>query len=208
MRSDKSTDGQGRTFTEQARRSQIVECAIATMTEFGYVRSSLAEIAKRAGISKGVIAYHFANKDELTEQVVFELYRRAGQLIGTRVEKAPTAASALQGYLEVNLAFIQGNPDLVRVLTDIVMNFRDENGHLRYGPDDADGLLQHLEGILRRGQETGEFRDFSTRPMAIVIRAAIDAASGRISMDPHFDIGAYTSELITMFDLATAKGPR
>ena len=178
------------------------------MIELGYARSSLAEIAQRAGIGKGVIAYHFANKDELTEQVVFELYRRAGQLIGTRVEEAPTAAAALRGYLEANLAFVQANPDLVRVLTDIVMNFRNEDGRLHYGPDDGDGLVRHLEGILRYGQETGEFRECPTRPMAIVIRAAVDAVAGRVSMDPHFDVGAYTRELITMFDLATAAGPR
>ena len=30
----------------------------------------MAEIARRAGISKGVISYHFAGKRELIEQVV------------------------------------------------------------------------------------------------------------------------------------------
>lgn len=206
MRSNQSTVGQTRTFTEQARRAQIVECAIDTMAELGYVRASLAEVAKRAGVSKGVISYHFAGKDELTEQVVIELYSRAGQLIGARIEQAPTAAAALRGYLEANLAFIQDNPDHVRVLADIVMNFRDDDGRPHYGVGDADGLLHHLEEILRYGQQTGEFRAFATRPMALVIRAAIDTASGQITMNPDFDIGSYTQELLTLFDLATAKG--
>lgn len=183
-----------------------MECAIDTMSELGYARSSLAEIAKRAGISKGVIAYHFTSKNELTEQVVLELFGRAGRLIGTRLEEASTATAALRGYLEANLAFIGANPDLVRVLTDIVMNFRDADGSPRYGPED-DGLIEHLEGTLRRGQEAGEFRDFATRTMAIAIRAAVDAAAGRIGRDPRFDIDTYTRELITLFDLATAKSP-
>ncbi|OLT49194.1 hypothetical protein BJF85_10025 [Saccharomonospora sp. CUA-673] len=209
MRSEVGTSGQSRTFTEQARRAQIVECAIEAMSELGYVRASLAEIAKRAGVSKGVISYHFAGKDELTEQVVVELYARAGRLIGERIEAAPDASSALRGYLEANLTFIRENPTHVRVLTDIVMNFRDKDGSLHFGGADADGLVRHLEGILRRGQETGVFREFATRPMALVIRAAVDAASGQIAMDPQFDIDSYTRELLTMFDLATtADGAR
>ncbi|GGL17271.1 hypothetical protein [Nocardia jinanensis] len=73
-------------------------------------------------------------------------------------------------------------------------------------PPPADGLVRHLEGFLRSGQETGEFRPFATRPMAIAIRAAVDAAGGRIA-DPGFDIDSYTTELVTMVDRATRKNP-
>ena len=205
VRSDIDTSGQPRTFTEQARRAQIVECAIQAVADLGYARASLAEIAKRAGVSKGVISYHFAGKDELIEQVVLELYTRAGERIGARVEQAPNSASALRGYLESNLAFIRGNPTYVRVLIDISMNFRMPDGRPRYDAEGAEGLLRHLEGILRSGQEAGEFRSFATRPMAIVIRAAIDAASGQVALDPDFDTGSYTQELLTLFELATAK---
>lgn len=193
------------TFTERARRAQIVKCAIDTMAELGYTRASLAEIAKRAGVSKGVISYHFAGKDELTTQVVSELYSNAGRLIETELERAPTATRALRGYLEANLSFIQNNPSHVRVLTDIIMNFRDDDGRSHYGADDTDGLLGPLQEILHRGQRAGEFRDFATRPMAIVIRSAIDAASGQVAMDPHFDISTYTREMLTLFDLATRE---
>ena len=96
----------------------------------------------------------------------------------------------------------------MRVLTDIIMNFRTKDGGLRYGPEESDGVVEHLEGILRCGQETGEFRDFPARHMAIAIRAVVDAASGRVNIDPHFDVGTYSREVITMIDLATAFDPR
>jgi AcrR family transcriptional regulator len=53
------------TFIEEARRKQIVEAAMETIADSGYVNASLAEIAKSADISKGVISYHFESKDEL-----------------------------------------------------------------------------------------------------------------------------------------------
>ena len=56
MRIKDKPDGQSRpTFTEAARRIQIIECAIETLATLGYAQASLAHIAKRAGISKGVI---------------------------------------------------------------------------------------------------------------------------------------------------------
>lgn len=206
MRSDSQTVGQeSRTFTERARRAQIVECAIGTVAELGYARASLTEIARRAGISKGVISYHFAGKDELIEQVVLDLYTRAGDMISSRVGQASTATAALRGYLEANLAFIKEHPTHVRVLTEIFMNHRTPEGRARFDPEDSENLVRHLRGILSWGQETGEFRDFATRPMAIVIRSAVDAASGQVAMDPDFDVDAYARELITLFDLATAQ---
>ena len=206
MRTNIDTHGQTeRTFTEKARRAQIVECAIQTVAELGYPRSSLTEIARRAGVSKGVISYHFAGKDELIEQVVLELYTRAGELIGSRVEQAPTAAAALQGYLEANLAFIKAHPGYVQVLTDIFMNHRRPDGLPHFDADGAESLVRHLERILRSGQDAGEFREFATQPMAIVIRAAIDAASGQVAMNPDFDVNAYAHELLTLFALATVQ---
>ena len=58
-----ATAGQkDRTFTETARRAQIVAAAIDTIAELGYGQASMARIAERVGITKGVIAYHFDGK--------------------------------------------------------------------------------------------------------------------------------------------------
>lgn len=208
MRPDNDPPGQDdRTFTERARRAQIVGCAIETIAELGYARASLAEIAKRAAVSKGVISYHFAGKDELIEQVIVEICTRGGEHIGSRVQQEPTAAGALRGYLEANLAFIEANPTDIRVVGEILVNFRDADGSLRYGPSDNEAMLQPLQEILRSGKHAGEFRDFATRPMAIAIRAAIDAASGQMIADADFDVGSYTRELVALFGRATREEP-
>ncbi|HEX5408105.1 MAG TPA: helix-turn-helix domain-containing protein, partial [Pseudonocardiaceae bacterium] len=60
----------GRTFADEARRKQLVECAIEVIAEQGFAQASLARIAQRAGVAKSVVLYHFANKDELVEQVL------------------------------------------------------------------------------------------------------------------------------------------
>ncbi|MCU1643125.1 MAG: TetR family transcriptional regulator [Nocardia sp.] len=44
------------------------------ISEVGYGNASLAKIVKHAGISKGVISYHFEGKDDLMTQLVIQLY--------------------------------------------------------------------------------------------------------------------------------------
>src|SRR5882757_8394362 len=60
-----------RTFTENARRAQIVRAAIETIGELGYRATALARIAERAGLSStGMISYHFRGKDDLMHAVM------------------------------------------------------------------------------------------------------------------------------------------
>ena len=55
MTNDKEAD-ERQSFIAEARREQIIEATIATLDEIGYVNASLAQIAKRAGISTPLIS--------------------------------------------------------------------------------------------------------------------------------------------------------
>ncbi|MFH8793497.1 TetR/AcrR family transcriptional regulator [Streptomyces sp. NPDC017941] len=54
------------TFTEQARRRQLVECTIDLISTHGLPATSLSAIAAAAGLSKAAFLYHFSSKDNLT----------------------------------------------------------------------------------------------------------------------------------------------
>ncbi len=57
--------------------------------------------------------------------------------------------------------------------------------------------------LLSGFQEAGQFRaDFDPRAMAIAIRGALDAVSGRRRFDPPFDIDSYTRQIADVFELA------
>ena len=90
MRSKNTTSGQHRsTFTEAARRAQIIECTIETLAVLGYAQTSLAHIAERAGINKGLILYYFTSKEELMRQVVTQIYTVGALEMSQAIEAAP-----------------------------------------------------------------------------------------------------------------------
>lgn len=193
-----------------ARRAQLVECAIDAIAELGLPKASLAEVAKRAGVTKTTIFYHFENRDELIREVFASTLRQGAEFMAARTGKAESAAAELRAYIEANVAYIRIHRKHVRVLTAIAMNFTDEDGRTRLTHDASvyGTSLAPLQDILERGQRAGEFRDFTTRTMAMTIRAAIDAIGPQLSVIPDLDLDAYASDLVSLFRHATEKETR
>ncbi|QHM76336.1 HTH-type transcriptional regulator AcrR [Mixta theicola] len=50
-------------------RNQILDAAIARFSEFGVSATSLADIAREAGVTRGAIYWHFKNKTDLLNEI-------------------------------------------------------------------------------------------------------------------------------------------
>jgi AcrR family transcriptional regulator len=188
-----------RTFTETARRAQIVEAAIATIAEVGYRNASYAQIAKRAGLSStGLISYHFGTRDELIQQVVEEIVGAIGAHMAERLTAVPNASAALRTYIEGNVEFIGAHRQQMKALLEIFVN-----GGFDYGADAEQAVLSPIEGILRQGQRAGEFRPFDTKVMASLVQRAVDGLPFLLATEPSLDLPSYGAEVATVFDLAT-----
>jgi AcrR family transcriptional regulator len=199
MRSKNSDDN--RTFVSSARRAQIVDAAIETVAEVGYANASLARIGVRLGISKGVISYHFAGKDDLIAEIVSQVLQRARAYMQPRIEAQTTGPEMLRVYIESNLEFMRDNPNQISALLEIVR--ATIAGAKSPFSGSRDGAVHILAELLTRFQAARDFRaDFDPHAMAIAIRAVIDAAPGRLA-DPSFDIDQYACEAVTIFDRAT-----
>ena len=199
MRSKDTDDS--RSFVSSARRAQIVEAAIETLAEVGYTHASLARIAARLGISKGVISYHFAGKDDLIAEIVSQVLQRAWAYIQPRIEAQTTGPEMLRAYIESHFEFMRDNPKQLSAVVEIVRATIARAKSPFTG--DRDGAVHILAELLTRFQAAGDLRaDFDPNAMAIAIRAVIDAAPGRLA-DPAFDIDQYAREAVTSFDRAT-----
>ena len=209
MRSESSPIGQEstRTFTETARRAQIVAAAIETIAELGYGQASLARIAETAGTSKGVIIYHFGGKDELIRELVAELVARGVAYMEPQVDAEPTGAGKLRAYIESNLAFMGENRNHMVAIFEIALNARAADGSRLYDVSVQDAGVAALEQLLAYFQDTGEFRaGFDPHVMAMAIRAAINAVPAQLARDPALDVAHHAREIADMFHIATRPG--
>ncbi|HZE41026.1 MAG TPA: TetR/AcrR family transcriptional regulator [Stackebrandtia sp.] len=198
-----------RTFTNTARREQIVRAAIDTLAELGYAKASFTRITERAGLrSPRMISYHFSDKDDLIRQIATEVLTEAMDFIVARVRGEHTTGGKLRAYLESNLEYLREHPREFAALTAIGPHLRDEGGKPYTSQTAQEPSVQGLEALLAEGQRTGEFRDFDPRSMAVIIRGAIEAAGQRLRGEPGLDFDAYTREVVATFTLATASSTR
>ena len=89
---------------EETRRRQLVDVTIDSLAEVGYVGTTLAQIAGRAGVSPGLVAHYFGDKDGLLEAAFRALARRVGDHVRARLRQVSTPRGRIQAVIDANLA--------------------------------------------------------------------------------------------------------
>jgi betaine-aldehyde dehydrogenase len=123
--------GEVREHLEDDRRQQLIEVAIDCLAELGFVGSTLAQISSRAGVSAGLIAHYFGDKDGLLEAAFRALSRRVGDGVRARLRLARTPRGRIQAVIDANLAPQE-------------FNQRSSNAWLAFW-----GQLLHVERLMR-----------------------------------------------------------
>lgn len=195
------------TFIEEARRRQIVETAIQTIATQGFSQASLAEIARKAGISKGVISYHFAGKEELVEEILRSLLRQPAEFIKERVGQHETALDQLRAYIEANFEFMELHRDNYVALVDLWGRRGNSEEENRFNADAYEPSRHYLAHILEAGRGRGEFRHLPVRATASLIQATIDGVMLQWVFDEtSVDLDVSRAEVLEMVTRHVSKG--
>lgn len=204
MRS-KASDG-GRTFTELARRAQIARCAAEALAEVGYADASMAEIARRAGVAKSVVSYHFSDKAELMGEVLRTALATYAKFMEPRMAGATSVSGKLRAYLTGTADYVAEHRSLHVAVIEIALNATSADGRPLVATMPLQAPEPSVEDILRQGQRDGEFRDFDVAVVGGVVRSAVTHAMVmRHRDDPAADLRAYAEELIRLFDLGIRR---
>ncbi|WP_230874890.1 TetR/AcrR family transcriptional regulator [Lysinibacillus cavernae] len=163
------------TFIQEARKQQIIEATIITLDDIGYVKASLAQIAKRASISTALISYHFADRQDLIDQSLQALIEQSATFILTKTYAANDPVTQLGNFIEASITYQATHEKEKAALLEIVFNARTTEGvpYYKLPDDDEDPLLKALCNILEDGKKQGKFFVGSVTIMAKVIQGAI-----------------------------------
>ncbi len=80
------------------RERRILDSTVELITRFGYDKTTVSDIAREAGISKGAIYLHFSSKDELFEALLLREMQRYAEDWLDRIDKAPDGGSIAALY--------------------------------------------------------------------------------------------------------------
>lgn len=91
------------------RRQEIILGLMAAMAEKGYEKASIQSIAKAAGLSPGLIHYHFKSKLEILIALMTQLSGKADARYESLLAKADSAEDKLMAYIDAALALGEGS---------------------------------------------------------------------------------------------------
>jgi TetR/AcrR family fatty acid metabolism transcriptional regulator len=144
------------------KRGRILDAAVKVFAERGYFSSTVAEIARAAGVADGTIYLYFKSKDDL----LFELFdEKMTQLIAdakSALAEERDAPARLKRFIRLHFALVEKNPDLASVL---VVELRQSAQLLKAADRQKLGAayLELIGQVVREGQECGEL-DASVSP--------------------------------------------
>lgn len=208
-----SRDGQqpgASTFTQLKRRDQLIQAAIDAIVEVGFPRTSVAEVARRAGVSKGVVTYHFAAKNDLIQSVIADVLASMTEYIEPRLEAAEPLVYPerfIAPYITTWVEYYRTHTREVLALVRIYNAFRDETGRPSPAFDVRADEIVTIGRVLEKGQVRGGLGDFDARTMAAVMKAALDDVLTQYANNPDLDLETYAAELVALFERATRPGP-
>lgn len=83
-----------RKLPRDARRQQLIEATIETIARQGFSRTTLTEVARTAGLSHGLVNFHFETKEKLLVEVLLYLAEEYRANWVSAVEGAGRGAAA------------------------------------------------------------------------------------------------------------------
>lgn len=93
-----------RKASRSVRRQQLIESTIAVLARKGYAALTVADVAKEAGLSAGIVIFHFNSKDELLADALTFLAAEYRSHWEERVNGAgPSPAGRLRALLLADL---------------------------------------------------------------------------------------------------------
>lgn len=176
------------------RRAQVLDATLTLLETGSWHATSLASVAKEAGVSKGVVTYWFADKDALLLAAIERYHGRYAEQFAQIVATPATAEERLDQLLlaalpdadhvrrEVMLqaevlSYVKTRPEAAAELASAYVGFRMATGALV--------ALGMQEGLITRA-EPG---------LADMVHALIDGVSLRIAADPTADVDQLRAQL-------------
>nr|MBU6203067.1 TetR family transcriptional regulator C-terminal domain-containing protein [Acidobacteriota bacterium] len=160
-------------YAVEARRVEILEATCKVVIDRGFAGTRIADVAKRLNVSNSLIHYHFDSKEALLA-AAFEYYARKDLSEMERdIELGQSATAQLWRLIESYVP--EGSDDVEWMLWIDAWGEALRNPLMKSISQQLDEQsIDFLERVLRRGNETGEFRCDQPRISAMRLTALID----------------------------------
>ena len=159
---------------KEDRPQEITDAAFQVFAEKGYAPARVEEVAKRAGVSKGLLYLYFRTKEELFKAVIRSFVIRRVDALLVAVENTELSSEAfIRGPLVEFMKQMPGSPVAVVIRLLIAEGRRHPDLLDFYWDNVVSKGMRAMSRIVERGVERGEFRDSAVSELPQLLIAPV-----------------------------------
>ncbi|EKP0306518.1 TetR/AcrR family transcriptional regulator [Aeromonas veronii] len=113
-------------LSPEARRSQLMECAIEVFSRRGIGRAGHAEIAEQAKVSVATVFNYFNTREELVDEVLAEIERFVNQMLSQAYGIQGSIFDKIQRHVRLSVDAAYDEPDYASIWLEWSSSVREE----------------------------------------------------------------------------------
>jgi len=157
---------------KEDRPQEITEAAFTVFAEKGYAATTVAEVAERAGVSKGLTYLYFRTKEELFKAVIKSVViRRVDALVDAVETTELSSEDFIRGPLLDFMKQVPGSPIAIVIRLLISEGQRHPDLVDFYWENVVSKGLTAIRKFVSRGVERREFRDTAVTELPQLVLA-------------------------------------
>jgi TetR/AcrR family fatty acid metabolism transcriptional regulator len=159
------------------RKDQIVRATVDCITKYGYHNFSMQDVARTAGVSKGIIHYYFLNKDELMMSVLDKVAGDIEGVLATEMQSLTDARRKLEVFIDVCFDIVRSTKEYYQVNMDFWTQINQKDEVRKVIARHYAKFRESAAVIIREGVASGVFRQVEPKEYASYVIAVIDGLS-------------------------------
>ncbi|HEY9048766.1 MAG TPA: TetR/AcrR family transcriptional regulator [Ohtaekwangia sp.] len=148
---------------DEAIRAEVLKAARTLFQRYGFLKTTMEDIAKAAGKGKSTLYYYYASKDEIFDAVMKEDMEEVLGLTDTAIEKAPTAEEKLKTFTVNRIKLLMQKAALYSVIFGEISNNPNLIKKIKKTFEARE--QQVLKNILQLGIANKEFKPIDERDL-------------------------------------------
>jgi len=161
-------------------KAKLLDAAVQVIRGKGYSATTVDDVCRAAGLTKGSFFHHFESKQELALEAAAHFSSRADELFARAPYRAlPDPVDRLLGYVDFRKAILRGElPEFTCLLGTMVQEAYDTHPPIRAACDAA--ISHHAASletdIAEAMEQTGLEAEWSAASLALYTQAVIQGA--------------------------------
>ncbi len=158
---------------KRKKRERIINAAIKLLSEKGYAKTKMKDIATEAKVADGTVYTYFSSKEDVMMRALTESLHNKLVEVKQITAKEPDVKTKILKFFDIHAIVFTQNPQIAKFLIEDIRQIKEYyNKYPQYSIFDE--YREFMKEIYNEGIENRKFRDVSAEAFALTVIGAMD----------------------------------